>query len=93
MENVLKLFNYATLKDLNVINNPVELGFSSMNVFIAQVLIKNPSLSRFCKVEITEAHKLEAVYLAQHKHNVAEEERKRLEEEEKAKAAAEEAEG
>lgn len=38
MENLLKLFTYASLKDLNVINCPVELGFSSMNVFIAEVL-------------------------------------------------------
>ena len=54
-----------------------------MNMFIAEVLIKNPTVKRFCKVEINDSNKLEAVFLAQHKWNKAEEERKRLEEEER----------
>ena len=64
-----------------------------MNLFVAQVLIKNPAIKRFCKVTITDQNKLEAVYLAQHQWEKAEEERKRIEEEEKRKAEAEEAEG
>lgn len=35
MDSMLKLFQLSALKDLNVINCPVELGFSSMNIFIA----------------------------------------------------------
>jgi len=83
LENLFKLFQYAALRDLSVMNCPVELGFSSMNLFVAEVLIKNPTIKRFCKVEVTDANKLEAVFLAQHKWNKAEEERKRLEAEEK----------
>ena len=39
MEATLKLFaSYPALNDLNVINCPVELAFSSMNVFLAELL-------------------------------------------------------
>lgn len=93
MEHLLKLFQYPSLKDLNVINCPVELQWSSMNVFIAEILIKNPKMQRFCKVAITDAHKLEAVYLAKYQWTKAEEERKRIEEEERLKAEAEANEG
>ena len=89
----MRLFQFTTLKDLNVINCPVELGYSSINIFIASVLVKNPTIKRFCKVEITDTNKLEAVYLAQHEWLKAEEERKRKEEEERLAAEAEEAEG
>ena len=53
------------------------------------MLIKNPKIKRFSKVEITDQNKLEAVYLAKYRWNKAEEERKRKEEEEKRKAEAE----
>ena len=88
MKNLEKLFVFPNLKDINVINCPVELSFSSMNVFIAEILIKNPKISRFCKIDITDSHKLEAVFLAKFQNGKAEEEKKRLEEEEKAKEAA-----
>lgn len=64
LDTLMRLFQFPSLKDLNVINCPVELDYSSMNIFIASVLVKNPSVKRFCKVEITDTHKLEAVYLA-----------------------------
>jgi Leucine-rich repeat (LRR) protein len=89
MENLAKIFAFPNLRDINVINCPVELSFSSMNVFIAEVLIRNTKMQRFCKVEINDSHKLEAVFLAKYNHKKAEDERKRLEEEEKAKAEAE----
>lgn len=92
MENLVKLFQYTSIKDINVINCPVELSFSSMNVFIAEMLIKNPKIQRFCKVDITDAHRLEAVFLGQYQHGKAEEEKKRIEEEERLKAEAEAAE-
>lgn len=73
-EHMVRLFGYfPTLKDLNVINCQVELGYSSMNILIAEVLEKNPKIARFCKVEITDAHRLEAVYLAKYKWTKAEE--------------------
>ena len=89
MEHVIKLYAYPSLTDLNVINCPVELGYSSMNVFLAEILIKNPKMKRFCKVEVTDAHKLEAVFLAKFQFGKAEEERKRLEEEQRLKEEAE----
>lgn len=93
MENLLKLFAFTTIKKLNVINCPVELGFSSMNIFLAEVLIKYPTIANFCKIEVNDTHKLEAVFLAKHKWIKSEEERKKLEEEERLKAEAEEGEG
>lgn len=76
MEHVIRLFGFfPTLKDLNVLNCKVELGYSSMNIFIAEVLEKNPKIARLCKVEITDAHRLEAVYLAKYKWQKAEEKR------------------
>jgi len=93
MESLVKLLQYPALSDLNVINCPVELSYSSMNVFVGEMLIKNPKMSRFCKVDITDAHKLEAVFLAKFQFGKAEEERKKLEEEERLKAEAEANEG
>lgn len=82
MEDAYKLFAYAGLKDLNLINNPCELSFSSMNLMIGRMLIKagsleqkHTSLARFCKVDITDVHRLEAVYLAKYEWNKSEEER------------------
>lgn len=49
---MMRLFVYPKLKDLNVINCPVELGFSSMNLFVAELLIKKPDVNRFCKISI-----------------------------------------
>jgi hypothetical protein len=78
------------LKDINILNCPLELEYSSMNILIADVLAKNPMMGRFCKVVITDKHKLEAVYLAKYKWTKAEEERKRIEDEERKKAELEE---
>lgn len=85
LDNLFRLFIFANLKSINVLNCPVELGYSSMNVFMADVLAKNPSMKRFCKVDVTDKYRLEAVYLAKYKWEKAEDERKRLEAEEKAK--------
>ena len=40
MDSAFKLFAYASLKDLNLINNPCELAFSSMNMMVGRMLIK-----------------------------------------------------
>lgn len=73
MEDAYKLFAFANLEDLNLINNPCELAFSSMNMMISKMLIKaataeqkHTKLKRFCKVSITDVHRLEAVYLAKY---------------------------
>jgi hypothetical protein len=58
-------------------------------LIISEVLIKNPKIKRFSKIQITDLHKLEAVFLARMRWEKSEEERKKKEEEEKAKAAAE----
>ena len=45
-------------------------------------------VKRFCKVEVTDAHRLEAVFLGKYKWNKREEERIAAEEKAKAEAAA-----
>jgi hypothetical protein len=80
---------YPSCKDINILNCPLELEFSSMNLLIADVLALKPSMVRFCKIEITDKHKLEAVYYSQYKWTKAEEVRKAKEEEERKKAEAE----
>lgn len=84
-----RLFKNPMLKDINVLNNPVETQASSFNVLLAEVLAKNPKLKRFCKHDVLEANLLEAVYYKQFKWNRSEEERKKKLAEEKAKAEAE----
>lgn len=64
-----------------------------MNMFIAEILAKKTSLKRFCKVDITDALKLESVYLTKYKWEVEEEKRKKKEAEDaEAARKAEEAE-
>ena len=93
MEDVYRLFNMPQMSDINVINNLCELSFSSMNIMIGQVLQKNPKIKRFCKVAITDSHRLEAVYLGKFIWLKSEEERKKKEEEERKKAEADEGAG
>lgn len=80
---------FPNMTDINILGNPVEKQLPSFNLLIAEVLIKNPKMKRFSKVEITDQHKLEAVYLAKYRWTKSEEERKRKEEEERKKAEAE----
>jgi hypothetical protein len=89
LEQIQKLFQFSNLADLNILGNPVEKITTSFNLLIAEVLILNPKVKRFCKVEITDAHKLEAIYLAKYRWTKQEEERLRKEEEERKKAEAE----
>lgn len=71
---------------------PIERNASSLNLLIAEVLILNPKIQRFCKVEIQDQNKLEAVYLAKFRWEKSEEERIRKEEEERKREEAEAAE-
>jgi hypothetical protein len=64
-----------------------------MNIFVAEVLIKFPKTSRFCKIKVEDNHRVEAVHLADFKWRKSEEarlEEERKKAEEEAKAAAEE---
>ena len=89
LEQLAKLFTFPNLTDINVINCTIERNASSMNLLIAEVLILNPKIKRFCKIEITDQNKLEAVYLAKLRWQRSEEERIRKEEEERKKNAVE----
>ena len=60
-----------------------------MNIFLGDVLAKNPKMYRFCKIIVTDTLRLEAVYLGKYRWEKSEEERKRIEEEERKKAEAE----
>jgi Leucine-rich repeat (LRR) protein len=77
METLEKLFKNPLLRDISVLNNPVEQNSSSFNILVAEVLIKNPKIKRFCKLEISETNQLEAVNLKKFKWIKSEEERKR----------------
>jgi Leucine-rich repeat (LRR) protein len=62
-EDIPRLFAaFGTLVDLNVINCPIELNASSMNLMIGKVLAKNHNVKRFCKVEISDELRLQSVY-------------------------------
>lgn len=87
LDVVFHLFQFPNLKDISILNNPVELHMTSFNVLMAEVLIKNPKLDRFCKRRVTEAHKLEAVHLAHYRWDKSEAERKAREAAEAAKEA------
>lgn len=90
LATVERLFTlFPNIQDINILGNPVEKQLPSFRLLISEVLIKNPKIKRFSKVEITDQHKLEAVFLGRMRWEKSEEERKKKEEEEKAKAAAE----
>lgn len=64
-----------------------------MNIFIGEILKAKPDMQRFCKVNITDAQRLESVYYSKYQWNKSEEERiakEKLEAEAAAKAEAEE---
>ena len=87
MEVLERLYQFPTLVDINVLNNPVESNATSFNLLIAEVLIKNVKIQRFCKQPIEESHKLEGWYLAQYRHEKERHEKKLKEEEERRREA------
>ena len=48
----VKVLQFPKLTDLNVINNPFDNNCSSFNLLMAEFLIKNTKLVRFCKVRV-----------------------------------------
>lgn len=91
LEQIQRLFQYPNLTDINVHSCPVERHYSSPNLLLAEVLILNPKIQRFCKVAVNDSHKLEAVYLAKFRWQKSEDERIRKEDEERRKEEAERA--
>ena len=90
MEDLYKLIKFPALVDLNMLNNPCELAMSSMEIMICQVLSNQPSpkIKRFCKLEITDVHRLNAVFFADYQWRKSEEKRKEEEARKKAEEAA-----
>ncbi len=89
LDEFYKLFQFSTLTDINVIACPLMKQFPTFNLLVAEILITNPKLKRFCKTEITDSHKFEAVYLAKYRWEKSEEERIRKEREEREREEAE----
>mmetsp|Transcript_1402 Transcript_1402/g.1238 ORF Transcript_1402/g.1238 Transcript_1402/m.1238 type:complete len:155 (+) Transcript_1402:519-983(+) len=89
LENLKNIFQFTTLKDLNVLHTNLETNASSFNMLLAEIINLHHSLNRFCKVTIADQHKYEALYLSEYRWKKAEEERLRKEEEERLKAEAE----
>ncbi len=56
LEVLERLYKNDKLRDINVLNNPVEQNASSFNILVAEVLVKNPKMKRFCKHTITEVN-------------------------------------
>ena len=89
LDELVKLFQFTTLTDINIIGCPINKNFPNFNLLLAEVLITNPKIQRFCKTEVTDAHKFEAVYLAQYRWEKSEEERIKKEREEREREEAE----
>lgn len=81
IDEVYKIIKFPALTDLNILNCPCEMSESSMNVLICKVLSNqpNPRIKRFCKIDITDANRLEAVFYADFNWRKAEEARKEAE--------------
>ena len=89
IDQAARMFQFVTLEDLNLVGCPLVRSFSSFNMLMAEILIRNPKLQRFCKIKVEDSHKLEAVYLAEYRWRIEEEERIRKEREEREREEAE----
>jgi len=68
MDVLGKLFQFTTMTELNVKKCPVDVDCSSFEVILADVLRKSTKITRFNKIDVTESHKLESIWLAQYKY-------------------------
>lgn len=89
LEHLKNLFQFSTIKDLNILDSPLEQNATSMNMLLAEVLNLHKSLQRFCKVTVTEQNRYEALYLSEYRWKKAQEEERRKKEEEEARLKAE----
>ena len=62
LETAFRLFQWPKVEDINLINNPLEREASSLEVLMAEFMIKKPALKRFCKLVATEEMQLHAVF-------------------------------
>jgi Leucine-rich repeat (LRR) protein len=88
-EMVTKFFQFPALTDINVLGNPVIKKATSINLILADLLIINNKIVRFCKIKIEDQHRFEAIHLANYRWLKSEEERKAREKAEKEKEEAE----
>ena len=72
-EEVKKLFQFLTLKDINILENPFSNEENSY--LIHEILIMNPKLGRINKIEITPKLQQDAIFLSDHRWRKSEEER------------------
>jgi internalin A len=89
IDNLKHIFQFGTLKNLDIQGTPLEQQASSFNMLMAELVNIYHGLTHFCRVEITDQHKYESLYLSEYRWRKAEEERIRKEEEERLKAEAE----
>lgn len=52
----MRVFQFPKLTDLSIVNNPLDLNYSSFALLMAEFLTKRTSLVRFNRVYVTEAH-------------------------------------
>lgn len=82
LDHLKNIFQFTTLKHLNVLETNLEENASSFNMLLAEVLNIYRGLTTFCKVQISDQHRYEALYLAEYRWRKSEEERIRKEKEE-----------
>ena len=83
------IFQFGSLRNLNILETPLETEATSFNMLLAEIMILYRGLTRFCKVTITEQHKYEGLFLSEYRWRKAEDERIRKENEEKQKVEGE----
>ena len=83
------IFQFGSLRNLNILETPLETEATSFNMLLAEIMILYRGLERFWKVTVTEQHKYEGLFLAEYRWRKSEEERIRKEQEEKQKAEGE----
>lgn len=89
LDNLKNIFQFTTLRHLNILETNLEKNATSSNMLLAEVLILYHSLETFCTFPVTEQHKYESLYLSEFRWRKAENERLRKEEEERLKAEGE----
>ena len=67
MDNLKHAFKFETLRDLNILDTPLEKNASSFNYLLAEVLIQFPVLEKWCELEITDQHRYEGLYVAKYR--------------------------
>ena len=67
LDNLKHCFKFETLRELNVLETPLERNASSFNLLLAEILILFPALENYCETEITDQHRYEGVYVAKYR--------------------------